>query len=117
MVISLDLPPTPDDLSEVGRCLAMRPSAAAPDLGRLVGWAECLGVAGAAAEVLLDPTAPDVVRARALAVVSSQVLAELALGNGSDDGTDELRRCGPLEIAQIGLDRPRVPSPAVRRFS
>ncbi len=75
MVISLDRPPTPDDLAEVGRCLAFRPPAAAPDLGRLVAWAECLGVTGAAVEVLLDPSVPDVVRARAFAVVSSQVLS------------------------------------------
>ena len=79
MVISLDRPPTPDDLAEVGRCLATCPPAAAPDLGRLVAWAECLGLAGAAAEVLLDPTVSDPVRCRAFAVLSSQVLAGLSV--------------------------------------
>jgi hypothetical protein len=62
------------DLAAVGRTVAERgPAAARRPLAEVHRQAKQLGVSPAVVDLLIDPTVPDVVRARALANVSAGI--------------------------------------------
>jgi hypothetical protein len=64
----------PTDLAAVGRLVAERgPAAARRPLAEIHRQAKVLGVSPAVVDLLIDPTVPDVVRARALANVSADL--------------------------------------------
>ena len=64
----------PTDLAAVGRLVAERgPAAARRPLAEVHRQAKVLGVSPAVVDLLIDPTVPDVVRARALANVSAGI--------------------------------------------
>ena len=64
----------PLDLAAVGRTVAERgPAAARRPLAEVHRQARAVGVSPAVVDLLIDPTVPDVVRARALAHVSSDL--------------------------------------------
>jgi hypothetical protein len=64
----------PTDLAAVGRLVAERgPSAARRQLAEVHRQAKVLGASPAVVDLLIDPTVPDVVRARALAHVSAEI--------------------------------------------
>jgi hypothetical protein len=64
----------PKDLAAVGRLVAERgPAAARRPLAEVHRQAKVLGVSPAVVDLLIDPTVPDVVRARALANVSADI--------------------------------------------
>jgi hypothetical protein len=65
---------TPVDLVAVGRTVAERgPAAARKPLAEVHRQAKAVGVSHAVVDLLIDPTVPDVVRARALAHVSADL--------------------------------------------
>jgi hypothetical protein len=62
------------DLAAVGRTVAERgPAAARRPLAEVHRQAKAVGVSHAVVDLLIDPTVPDVVRARALAHVSADL--------------------------------------------
>jgi hypothetical protein len=62
------------DLAAVGRTVAERgPAAARRPLAEVHRQARAVGVSHAVVDLLIDPTVPDVVRARALAHVSADL--------------------------------------------
>jgi hypothetical protein len=62
------------DLAAVGRTVAERgPAAARRPLAEVHRQAKVLGVSHAVVDLLIDPTVPDVVRARALSHVSADI--------------------------------------------
>jgi hypothetical protein len=62
------------DLAAVGRTVAERgPTAARRPLAEVHRQAKAVGVSRAVVDLLIDPTVPDVVRARALAHVSADL--------------------------------------------
>jgi hypothetical protein len=64
----------PIDLAAVGHLVAERgPSAARRPLAEVHRQAKVLGVSPAVVDLLIDPTVPDVVQARALAKVSAGI--------------------------------------------
>jgi hypothetical protein len=62
------------DLAQVGQVVAERgPAAARRPLAEVHRQAKAIGVSPAVVDLLIDPTVPDVVRARALAHVSADL--------------------------------------------
>lgn len=66
---------TTDDLCSLAEAIDRRGLAALTpdDLGRVAGLARSAGVVGPVVEVLLDPTAPEVVRSRAFGLIHRRV--------------------------------------------
>jgi len=65
---------SPVDLAAVGRTVAEHgPAAARRPLAEVHRQAKAIGVSPAVVDLLIDPTVPDVVRARALAHVSADI--------------------------------------------